>query len=245
MKKGFRIVFFALLLLQSHITMAQYANSCLFREGKEWNYECTYYGRDAQGQLYKTQSSYTEWIEGDTVILDKTYFRMRSSKIAFPVTSSSLWREEDKRIYAYNEDTKSEVLMYDFNLKAGDRIDMLGINDVEVSKVDTITVNGMERRRIFIGPSVWVEGIGSPYLLSEPLGHLLSDGNVSYLVSCKEDGQSVFSASDFDAGGNTNAIKQAEQHLPSGIVFDLQGRRLQGKPVKGIYIRDGKKIAAE
>ena len=35
------------------------------------------------------------------------------------------------------------------------------------------------------------------------------------------------------------------QTANQGTLFDLQGRKVQGKPSQGIYIKDGKKIAVK
>ena len=43
----------------------------------------------------------------------------------------------------------------------------------------------------------------------------------------------------------TSGIDQIKIHQPSAIVYDLQGRRLTGKPSKGLYIQNGRKIIAK
>ena len=172
----------------------------LLQDGKTWNYECTHYSMDDQGKLHVEKVPYKEWIEGDTVINDKTYYRMHSSDLGFPVMSESFWREDDGRVYAYRQKTDTEMLMYDFNVKAGDIIGINGSNHLEIRKVDTLLVRGIKRARINVaGFAYWVEGIGASGLLAEPLGHEVSDGNVSQLLSCYEDGVCVFTSDDFNA----------------------------------------------
>ena len=41
-----------------------------------------------------------------------------------------------------------------------------------------------------------------------------------------------------DPTGITSPLRETEE----GAIFDLQGRKLQGKPARGIYIKNGKKI---
>ena len=43
----------------------------------------------------------------------------------------------------------------------------------------------------------------------------------------------------------TSGIDQIKIHQPSAIVYDLQGRRLNGTPSKGLYIQNGRKMVAK
>ncbi len=86
--------------------------------------------------------------------------------------SLGLFREEDRRVYLYDQETEQEYCVYDFTLKVGDTFD-IGIGDnvdqSVVTEVGYITVKGKQLRTITLksvnpnkGGSVqWVEGIGS------------------------------------------------------------------------------------
>ena len=164
-------------------TMAAQVLKQLLKEGKSWNYVYDYHGIDDNGTLFHETIPYKEWIEGDTIIAGKTYFKMHSTAIKYPISSLKFWREDTGKVYAYDEDLEQEMLMYDFSLNKDEMADILGNNNIKVNKVDTISVCGIERRRIFLNFGLWVEGVGSPALLSEPLGHLFTDGCISQMVS--------------------------------------------------------------
>ena len=232
---------FALLAVPA--TMAAQVLKQLLKEGKVWTYEYDYHGIDENGTLFHETIPYKEWIEGDTIIDGKTYFKMHSTAIKYPISSLKFWREDTGKVYAYDEDLEQEMLMYDFSLNKDEMADILGNNNIKVNKVDTISICGIERRRIFLNFGLWVEGVGSPALLSEPLGHLFTDGCISQMSSCYEDGNCIFTSRDFDAESITSASQPIRliRNLHTQV-YDLQGRRLAAPPAKGVYIQDGRKV---
>ena len=232
---------FALLAVPA--TMAAQVLKQLLKEGKSWNYVYDYHGIDDNGNLFHETIPYKEWIEGDTIIDGKTYFKMHSTAIKYPISSLKFWREDTGKVYAYDEDLEQEMLMYDFSLNKDEMADILGNNNIKVNKVDTISVFGIKRRRIYHDFGLWVEGVGSPALLSEPLGHLFTDGCISQMVSCYEDGNCIFTSRDFDAESITSASQPIRliRNLHTQV-YDLQGRHLAAPPAKGVYIQDGRKV---
>jgi len=248
--RRFLLFVLSIATLQALATPVETGYHPMLEVGKVWNYECVHYFLDDQGKIYYEKSPYKEWIEGDTIVNGVTYYKMHSSPLDFPVASESLWREDGCRVYCYGKTTKSEVLMYDFGLKTGDELSIMDF-PFEVSRTDTILVNGTERKRILLnlggGWKVnWVEGIGGEGLLAEPLGHLLSDGNVSRLLSCYKNDSCLFTASDFEVQGMTDAVHAITHDDGQSVVFyDLQGRRVQNKPAKGVYIRGGRKVVVK
>lgn len=83
-------------------------------------------------------------------------------------------RYDSGRVYFVPIDSLSEGLLYDFTLNPGESADVLikypgeaafaafSTHTVTVSNVDTIIVNGSERRQLNFGGSYsWVEGVGS------------------------------------------------------------------------------------
>ena len=225
------------------------AQKPLLKEGKSWNYEYSYHGMDENGNIIHEKVPYHEWISGDTIISGKTYLKMHSTAIKYPISSLRLWREDKGRVYAYNESLEQEMLMYDFSLNKDEMVDISGVKDIKVSKVDTISVFGIKRRRIYHDFGLWVEGVGSPSLLSEPIGHLLTDGCISQMVSCYEDGECIFTSQDFNAQSVTSVsfieipCPTNSDGRPNAATYDLQGRRLHGQPQRrGVYIQDGRKL---
>ena len=232
---------FALLAVPA--TMAAQVLKQLLKEGKSWNYVYDYHGIDDNGNLFHESIPYQEWIEGDTIIAGKTYFKMHSTATKYPISSLKYWREDTGKVYAYNEDLEQEMLMYDFSLNKDEMVCILG-NNIKVNNVDTISVCRIERRRIYFDFGLWVEGVGSPALLSEPLGHLFTDGCISQMVSCYENGECVFTSQDFNATSGINDFRatSGKTNTVSSECCDLQGRRLAAPPAKGVYIQDGRKV---
>ena len=111
----------------------------------------------------------------------------------------TFWREEDGRVYQHNIYNGNDELMYDFNLSKGEKVEY--DNHFEVISTDSIMVHDILRKRIVLpyGARFWVEGIGNPGKLSEPLGHPVSDGTIYELVSCFEGDTCVFDENDFYA----------------------------------------------
>jgi hypothetical protein len=86
------------------------------------------------------------------------------------------------QVFFVPQDSTSEFLLYDFSMDAGESVDVIMMNgnaewpsvdysmtNVTVQNVDTITVNGTERRRLDMGGAFWIEGIGNTFgLFMEP-----------------------------------------------------------------------------
>lgn len=95
-------------------------------------------------------------------------------------------REENQRVYLYDESAGKEFLTYDFSLQEGDSFEPEcgDYRNCEVTKVDTITLNGQQLRTITFDANdiasdaavrsevTWIEGIGSR---TGPLDGLYSD----------------------------------------------------------------------
>lgn len=85
-----------------------------------------------------------------------------------------LLREEDGRVYLYNERQGREILLYDFTLDVGDEVDLevYGNSRFTVTSVDELVVNGERLKSILLTSNDrteeedatainWVEGIGT------------------------------------------------------------------------------------
>lgn len=129
-------------------------------------------------------------IDGDSTVNGNTYnkYYMIDDTV---LTSTSqkqlagLVREDTntQKVWGIHPDSTQEVLLYDFSLEKGDSVTVSQItpfspindngvitNTVKIDSVDTITINGVSHKRLFIenGPAnfgfldeFWVEGIGS------------------------------------------------------------------------------------
>lgn len=133
------------------------------------------------------------------------------------------------------------------------------VSYLRVERIETITANGLQHRRFRLSfldsfheplPNeymeeelenvIWVEGVGSgagpfsPWLLLPPKYHLIQ--------SCMVNDECIFYGGYFYENSETSAIGNPRYNTnDSGVKHDLQGRRLDGQPAKGIYIKDGKK----
>ena len=158
--------------------------------------------------------------------------------------------EKDCKVYMWNNENEWNCKM-DFGLSLGE-----SMSTYKVLNVDTIEIKGIKRRRLMFEnqsassdfpPLCWVEGIGSPY--TGPIG-ILGSATVpgSYygaiVLSIYDGDECIFTLDDFTKEAyhaepvGINAINVSNTSAP---VYDLQGRRIQGEPQKGMYIRGGKK----
>ena len=222
-------------------------------EGKNWKYDYN----NGVNQYMKTLS-----IGGDTIIGDQTY------KMIIDVASQGVelfLREEGKKVYCCYPNQNSEILLYDFGKNAGEIISRETRNGGtwirKVIAFDTIMVKanpfrcltvheyfipeGMSEEEYFAGEygydsGIWIEGIGSLKYLDTPIGY---DGNYYSFYECWI-GDTSYNQKDFmDAiANNIQLVKAINRVNNNDVIYDLQGRRIQGEPQKGLYIQNGKKI---
>ena len=215
-------------------------------EGKVWNYVLHYVTQDFQFMTCESQT----WIDGDTIIDGRTCYRVCTTDCYESGAERSVryMYEEEGRVYQMA--SHSAIILYDFSLDetTGLTDDILHSGwcpeDCQVSKTDTVFVKGHYRKRIHFSWAdwCWVEGIGSTANLNQPFGNPVSDGKRYEFVSCYMDGECLFEKDDFYAPGVTDGIQKYERAVhQEGEIYDLQGRRLQAEPAKGLYIRGGKK----
>ena len=169
----------------------------LLQTGKEWVYDMAYY--DGYGSdMVRRHADFRVWIETDTIISGRRYFKMRTDGSGSGYT---LWYEEGRKVYQYNPYTEKSFLVYDFGMEKGDDASALGTEMISVMDADTILTLNETRKRIVLQNMdmaiVWIEGVGNPGMLEEPFGHMVSDGKVYSLLSCHENGGCVFETRHF------------------------------------------------
>ena len=245
---------FLILLLFSTVSYSQNNSSPrLLVDGKTWEYLLVHTYIDFSDVKQKVDSIYVRvWIDGDSIVDAQTYHRMRISRSDGATAPDELWRENDGKVFLLNRLNGKEELMYDFTLKAGDRFSMQGINNLTVKSNDEVLVNDVIRKRITIAQSEvfpWVEGVGNAGLLTEPLGSPFGNGMAWHLLSCVENGEVIFGEKDFYAPAYDGSITDSTHDVAApvrekgdDIFHDLQGRRLNGIPQKGVYIQNGRKM---
>lgn len=182
-----------------------------------------------------------------------------------PESTDEPWRtggylgEQDGKVYLFEyqfEDELVKKLIMDYSLTVGDTYsleDYEKIADFSVVAVsDTIMPHASDAKRricmkldidesyLYGVSDVWVEGIGSArYGILGTFGFLMT-GSHPRLIRCMQDEQLLYETDDFSAITGLSSPKQTTS-IHSSSVYDLQGRRLQGVPQRGLYVKDGKK----
>ena len=130
---------------------------------------------------------------------------------------------------------------------------------LRVESIDTIQARGQEFRCftlklldayreliIFADPVIWVEGIGSG---AGPFSPWLPMPTTGIMIDCKEGRDAVFVYPidiDLQEYQESNAIRSEYSIMnESDVIFNILGRQLQGKPVRGVYVQDGRKFVVK
>lgn len=261
-------VFFSFLFFFSGIVTVVADNYIpLVKENAVWLYDQRYQVE------YPYTPTMKFWFEGDTIIEGESYqCQYMEMTFYFPeyhVTRryDSAWQEQNKRVYVWDASRNSKVLYYDFNLKKDDAMPDLPSAPVDalkkVTDEDTIEVNGIKRRRLEIVYDYveqgkhnvvnvyWVEGIGSSMGLYSPVGSFAPGEPNAF--GYYEDDNCLFTNVEFFLPKNgKGTATEVSRHFyandgrtQSSVYYDLQGRLLHGKPVRGLYIKNGKKYVVK
>jgi len=230
-------------------------------EGKTWNYMMWYI--DVDGDHYEP---YSYVVRGDTVIGDAAYKKFYHQKDGME-RLSFMMREDGNKVFKLHPGHE-EKLFFDYGR---DDIGLIHhiMDDYEdtywmIYAVDTILVNDRLFRRYIcyqeesddielttiqdgelVQKDYWVEVIGSASTGIEADGLVIPQvllGANTFFVSCYENGECIFTAEDFAKPAYTSNIQFVEyNNIKEEPFYDLQGRRLNGKPSKGVYIENGRK----
>lgn len=178
-------------------------NDCkkMLQIGKEWNYDMAHY-EGYGNNMTRRHSDIKFWIEKDTTISGKQYFIMRTSTDGITSNYESIWHEEGYKVFKYNKNTQKSEIEYDFGMELGQDASSWGQGAFSVTRVDTVLAFQIPRKRIMFQNSYgettfWIEGVGNPGSLEEPLCHTVSDGVDYTLLSCYENGECIFEINDF------------------------------------------------
>ena len=219
----------------------------LVREKKEWWYH------DSKAEMYLQEPyNFYMYADGDTLINGVSWKKIYQKRAE--LIYEKAMREENGRVYELRPGGQ-ERLLFDFSLKVGDVYEPAGEPHrmMTVIAIDTVMVEGAAHRRLLLMQQVngqttdlttWTEGIGSECGIDLPAYWSDMDpkvvnhtGGRNYyhlqFLGCK------------DFGSDTDGVKAILR--PSSLTFhpqrcfDLQGRRVQGQPRSGVYIRDGRK----
>ena len=237
------------------------ADSRLLEEGREWWY------RDETGQWYGLPIEFRLFVQGDTIAAGQTWKKLYHDHTpgAVPEYAKAL-REDNGRVYELTADGGSRLL-FDFTAGTGDRYNPDGAEDSyqEVVATDTMVSAGHAHHRIILQKhanglatrvSCWVKGVGSDYGIDADADWSRQDWERRSMVSTFDDVSLYQFIGCLSASGQllygTSPTPQTDAvAFPSHSVahpatlYDLQGRRLTGKPQHGLYIKNGKKVQAK
>ena len=156
----------------------------------------------------------------------------------------------DKNYIPYEKTTDGELVIYDYNMQVGDKYPHVeGHEDITVVSVETMmTQDGVSRRLLTLNNGYkLLEGVGclnSPGLFFFYLNPILWEfHNKAQLTICgyieNETNVLIVVYSERDVTGVGRQLKAS--NFQSDIVYDLYGRNLNSRPLKGIVIQNGKK----
>ena len=178
--------------------------------------------------------------------------------------------EENKTIRVYNTFQGLDICFFlhkgwlttnDFSLCVGDTVPVCrelvvsaDDNKYVAYKSDSICVDGVKRARWLVKMSEWknpstpvftvVEGIGNDQagIFAFNLAADLINGYPRYyLNACYDGDRCIFKRADFKAESVSSRIEEIKADKIESDYYDLQGRRIK-TPMKGLYIKDGKKV---
>ena len=198
-------------------------------------------------------------ISGDTLIDGRSYVKLyRQEESEAPVYWMGLY-EEGGTIYWCNRGKTQAERFIEYNpIYLNEHITDIYMPDMR-DEIDYVTVND----RLFIRHNysfgytgmivTAVEGVG--YEQCGILGMFFgfTPSNYVRFEACYEDGECIFTAADFYKPGINTGIESMyngqdaknngmQEGTRNNVLYDLQGRRIQGSPKHGVYIQNGKKV---
>ena len=208
--------------------------------------------------------SITYKICGDTLISNTSY-----RKVSVNGKDAGLWlREADNCIWLLTADYPHEIKLYDFNWKVGEALQTEYLRETDSGEMTLHTdVQVYDYKTIDLGTASYqyymdsfyctvIRGIGRVSELNRNcslLGYKLPDIILPGLLYHKvlwfrRNGQIIFKSEEADEWVTyipTNIVKPAICPSNSPTYYDLQGRRLNAQPQRGVYIQNGKKYVAK
>ena len=166
------------------------------------------------------------YFDGDTIIDGKTCKLMMCQRYVSPdlaeespsLTKVGAWYEEDKKVYLYDEDKQSMVLMYDFSIGDNESLNLLdGYPPFIIGPKQTGGLEGFKGiyRDVMTGltsrSTIWLEGVGGIDGPSRTAYAEASDHVPEFLMSCTV-GDEVIYLNDKYEDGTTTENLEAKKH---------------------------------
>ena len=184
--------------------------------------------------------AYVYKIFGDTLIGDKTHYILKkytinvNDGVVYPdVTSGTTTKYfyediENKQVYQYSDYYKRDILIYDFNVKLGDKLpttDSLRISMDTLFTLEDISSfeNAGYSRKIFTfkhgttDSIVWIEGIGNYVDFSIP--YALKKSVSSRILCVQNKNQTIYDTGDFQ-GHTCETIETIINNFSQGDVVN-------------------------
>ena len=235
-----KIFLFSILAFLPCVISAQDNYLPLVEKGKHWTYD------NFMPFAPEYKYNYYYELKGDTLIAEKICFKMysenRNNNNA--VKYEGALYEENKKVYCFFSGKDEAELLYDFGCYIGDILyvknEHLVVEDIYTEDNDGVTIkkyklqptswNENDHNKVF-----WIEGVGAmlDFFVMLPLS-----GNYSRLNACELNGEILYQTVD---PTSIDDIEYIDNFKKDTNLYDLQGRRLNGQPTKGIYIKNGKK----
>lgn len=234
----------------------------IFQEGLTWKME---YQKDSSPE----SRCETLVLINSTLIDDIPYKRVYTQEKAgdsddYIWTPQEYWiGEKDGRVYYYRSGWHDHYTpIMDFSLSVGDSLVVTyvlpddferNIHELQTYRVvavsDTVIDSSTDkcpRRCVYVEgkygdeKDCWVEGIGSlKYGINVIKIQGSSDTSQSLLSCTRGDELLYYRSQEVNEIRNHSAVFKSDS---ARSLFDLQGRQLQGKPQRGVYIHDGRKV---
>ena len=222
-------------------------------EGKQWVYShyrdsLVYDGNGIPYDIVKVVTKVVYTISGDTLIDDRSYVKLYRRTIYW----CNRGETQAERFIEYNPIHLNEHIMDIYMPNMTDEIDYVTVNDRLFIRHNY----GFGYSAMIVSA---VEGVG--YDQCGILGMFFGFAPSNYVrfEACYENGECIFTAADFYKPGintgiksvnneplgeqsETLATKGTQECTMNNVLFDLQGRRIQGSPKHGVYILNGRKV---
>lgn len=145
----------------------------------------------------------------------------------------------------YKETPDGELILYDFNMGLGDKyLSVAGHEDISVAAIDQIeTMDGLTRKRLTLSNGYMVvEGLGcvnSPGMLLCYLNPLHQE-HYGTLLGYRNSSINMVVLYQYLADAVGIEHISLDEKMTDSQIYDLQGRKLNEVPDRGLYIQNGK-----
>ena len=213
----------------------------------------TYHPFAKEGKVFQSVNRKYE-MKGDTIVNGNLYKRVFITEN----NETRYWgatRDDNMRVCTVKSGESSETLFYDFGYDSNTRF-VIDYGKVEAwmntgyGKTNSGEIYKIAMGTWFLKNSeyatgeglIWIDGFGN---VSEPFNPTVNFAN----FDCYEDGICVLNMDILwqEILMNITSLNDIRGFVSQvdSLIYDLQGRRLSGKPAKGMYIQGGKKFVVK